>query len=133
MFSKDRRFKTTAYNTIILLTVDPNDAIPIKSDPKQVSKRKSTDTEIKDPEKKPKIDDKEKEKEGRKEKGKRDRKRSETKVEVDGTIETHTLLSPKTPPGDPPEPEELIKVILSPNYSSLIIEQNLLCYCYFWK
>jgi regulator of Ty1 transposition protein 103 len=67
--------------------------------PKKVSKRKSTDVEAKEPEKKPKI-----------EKPKQERRRSETKVEVDGQIETHTTLSPKTPPGDPPEPEELIKV-----------------------
>lgn len=66
---------------------------------KKASKRKS-ETEAKEPEKKPKV-----------EKEKKERRRSETKVEVDGTIETHTTLSPKTPPGDPPEPEELIKVI----------------------
>lgn len=68
--------------------------------PKKVSKRKSIDNEPKEPEKKPKV---EKEKD-------RQRRRSETKVEVDGQIETHITLSPKTPPGDPPEPEELIKV-----------------------
>ncbi|CAG4962728.1 unnamed protein product [Colias eurytheme] len=73
--------------------VDPNDAIP-----KKVSKRKSTDTEAKDPEKKPKLE--------------REKRYSETKVEVDGKIETHITLSPKTPPGDPPEPEELIKALL---------------------
>ncbi|KAL0822349.1 hypothetical protein ABMA28_004446 [Loxostege sticticalis] len=76
--------------------VDPNDALPAK----KASKRKS-ETEAKEPEKKPKV-----------EKEKKERRRSETKVEVDGTIETHTTLSPKTPPGDPPEPEELIKALL---------------------
>lgn len=40
---------------------------------------------------------------------KRERKKSETYV-VNGLVETHVTLSPKTPPGDPPEPEELIKV-----------------------
>ncbi|XP_035445082.1 regulation of nuclear pre-mRNA domain-containing protein 1B [Spodoptera frugiperda] len=77
--------------------VDPNDALP-----KKVSKRKSVDVEaVKTPEKKAKI-------EGR---SKHERRRSETK-EVDGHLETHTTLSPKTPPGDPPEPEELIKALL---------------------
>lgn len=32
-------------------------------------------------------------------------------VEVDGKVETHVHLSPHTPAGDPPEPEELIKAI----------------------
>ncbi|KAI4469976.1 cyclin-dependent kinase inhibitor-related protein [Holotrichia oblita] len=43
----------------------------------------------------------------------RDYKKTETEVtvEVDGTIETHVHLSPRTPAGDPPEPEELIKAI----------------------
>ncbi|KAK9722135.1 CID domain [Popillia japonica] len=43
----------------------------------------------------------------------RDHKKTETEVtvEVDGTIETHVHLSPRTPAGDPPEPEELIKAI----------------------
>ncbi|XP_063828311.1 regulation of nuclear pre-mRNA domain-containing protein 1B [Ostrinia nubilalis] len=76
--------------------VDPNDAVP-----KKVSKRKSADTETKEPEKKPKI-----------EKESRERRHSETKVEVDGHIETHITLSPRTPPGDPPEPEELIRALL---------------------
>ncbi|XP_059053904.1 regulation of nuclear pre-mRNA domain-containing protein 1B [Achroia grisella] len=77
--------------------VDPNDAIP-----KKVSKRKSVENnEPKEEKKKPKLD-----------KERHERRRSETKVEVDGQIETHTTLSPKTPPGDPPEPEELIKALL---------------------
>lgn len=29
----------------------------------------------------------------------------------DGSVETHVHLSPRTPAGDPPEPEELIKAI----------------------
>ncbi|KAF5301748.1 hypothetical protein FQR65_LT08730 [Abscondita terminalis] len=41
------------------------------------------------------------------------RKKIETEVtiEVDGTMETHVHLSPKTPASDPPEPEELIKAL----------------------
>lgn len=79
--------------------VDPNDAIPNK-----VIKRKSTDTEPKEPEKKTKLEEKIERKQ--------ERRRSETTVEVDGQLETHITLSPKTPPGDPPEPEELIKALL---------------------
>lgn len=41
-----------------------------------------------------------------KERGKRET------VEVNGAIETHVILSPKAPAGDPPEPEELIKALL---------------------
>lgn len=43
----------------------------------------------------------------------RERKKSENEVlvEVDGKLETHVQLSPHTPAGDPPEPEELIKAI----------------------
>ncbi|CAH2981437.1 unnamed protein product [Chilo suppressalis] len=70
------------------------------AEPKKVIKHKSTDTETKEPEKKPKI-----------EKQKQEKRRSETKVEEKHN-ETHTTLSPKTPPGDPPEPEELIKALL---------------------
>ncbi|CAH0761328.1 unnamed protein product [Diatraea saccharalis] len=76
--------------------VDPNDAVP-----KKVGKHKSTDTETNEPEKKPKV-----------EKQKKERRRSETKSETEKPNETHTTLSPKTPPGDPPEPEELIKALL---------------------
>ncbi|XP_058463864.1 regulation of nuclear pre-mRNA domain-containing protein 1B [Malaya genurostris] len=36
--------------------------------------------------------------------------KSET-IEVNGKVETHVTLSPHLPEGDPPEPEELIKVI----------------------
>lgn len=39
------------------------------------------------------------------------RKHSETEIEVEGTKEVHITLSPRTPPGDPPEPEELIKAL----------------------
>lgn len=35
----------------------------------------------------------------------------EVTVEVNGMVETHVQLSPHTPAGDPPEPEELIKAI----------------------
>ncbi|KAF5288190.1 hypothetical protein FQA39_LY03958 [Lamprigera yunnana] len=35
----------------------------------------------------------------------------EVTVEIDGTVETHIHLSPKTPATDPPEPEELIKAL----------------------
>ncbi|CAK1544946.1 unnamed protein product [Leptosia nina] len=78
--------------------VDPNDAIP-----KKVSKRKSTDVDNKSQGKKQKTEKTEKTEK---------RRYSETKIEVDGKIETHITLSPKTPPGDPPEPEELIKALL---------------------
>lgn len=83
---------------LLVILVDPNDAIPPK---KERKKRKSVDVEVvaKEPEKKAKIEAR----------AKQERRRSETK-EVDGHLETHTTLSPKTPPGDPPEPEELIKV-----------------------
>lgn len=37
--------------------------------------------------------------------------KSETTIEVNGTVETHVTLSPHQPEGDPPEPEELIKVL----------------------
>lgn len=43
---------------------------------------------------------------GAKERGKRET------IEVNGAIETHVILSPKAPAGDPPEPEELIKALL---------------------
>lgn len=36
--------------------------------------------------------------------------KSET-IEVNGKVETHVTLSPHLPDGDPPEPEELVKVI----------------------
>lgn len=39
------------------------------------------------------------------------RRHSETEVEVEGTKEVHITLSPRTPAGDPPEPEELIKAL----------------------
>ncbi|KDR17745.1 regulation of nuclear pre-mRNA domain-containing protein 1B isoform X1 [Zootermopsis nevadensis] len=44
----------------------------------------------------------------------RERKKSETEVEieVDGMKELHVTLSPRTPAGDPPEPEELIKALM---------------------
>lgn len=45
-------------------------------------------------------------------KEKKERKKSETEVEVDGTKELHVTLSPRTPGGDPPETEELIKALM---------------------
>lgn len=56
------------------------------------------------PKKKPKNDIEKKEK--------KERKKSETEVEVDGTKELHVTLSPRTPAGDPPETEELIKALM---------------------
>ncbi|CAG2057439.1 unnamed protein product [Timema podura] len=41
----------------------------------------------------------------------RSRSESEVEVEVDGMKELHVTLSPRTPAGDPPEPEELIKAL----------------------
>lgn len=43
----------------------------------------------------------------------KEKKKSENEVtyEVDGMVETHVHLSPHTPAGDPPEPDELIKAI----------------------
>lgn len=58
----------------------------------------------------------------------RERKKSETEVEVevDGMKELHVTLSPRTPAGDPPEPEELIKALLVreqfPNGSKLLVK-----------
>ncbi|XP_066598963.1 regulation of nuclear pre-mRNA domain-containing protein 1B [Prorops nasuta] len=44
---------------------------------------------------------------------KKERKKSETEIiEVDGTKELHVTLSPRTPAGDPPETEELIKALM---------------------
>lgn len=40
----------------------------------------------------------------------RERVKSET-IEVNGTVETHVILSQHIPAGDPPEPEELIKAL----------------------
>lgn len=37
--------------------------------------------------------------------------KTEVTIEVNGKVETHVTLSPHQPDGDPPEPEELIKVI----------------------
>lgn len=62
------------------------------------------DAAILPPKKKPKNDIEKKEK--------KERKKSETEVEVDGTKELHVTLSPRTPAGDPPETEELIKALM---------------------
>ena len=50
----------------------------------------------------------------------RERKKSETEVEVevDGMKELHVTLSPRTPAGDPPEPEELIKALLVSSFQT---------------
>ncbi|XP_031781850.1 regulation of nuclear pre-mRNA domain-containing protein 1A isoform X2 [Nasonia vitripennis] len=68
----------------------------------------STSEPIKDsgtpPKKKPKLDNEKKDK--------KERKKSETEIEVDGTKELHVTLSPRTPGGDPPETEELIKALM---------------------
>lgn len=37
--------------------------------------------------------------------------KTETEVNQDGTKEVHIRLSPQAPPRDPPEPEELIKIL----------------------
>ncbi|PSN30137.1 Regulation of nuclear pre-mRNA domain-containing protein 1B [Blattella germanica] len=52
----------------------------------------------------------------------RERKKSENEVEVevDGMKELHVTLSPRTPAGDPPEPEELIKALLVRKHLSLL-------------
>lgn len=44
---------------------------------------------------------------------KSEKKKSDTEitVEIDGIVETHVHLSPRTPANDPPEPEELIKAL----------------------
>lgn len=68
-----------------------------------MSKRKTTETEPKVSEKKPKLEEKVKEK--------KERKKSESKSNSNESHnDSHTTISPNTPPGDPPEPEELIKV-----------------------
>ena len=36
----------------------------------------------------------------------------ETEIEIHGTKELHVTLSPRTPVGDPPETEELIKSLM---------------------
>ena len=57
-------------------------------------------------------------------KEKKERKKSETEVEVDGTKELHVTLSPRTPGGDPPETEELIKALMVNNIFILILIEN---------
>ncbi|KOB75571.1 Regulation of nuclear pre-mRNA domain-containing protein 1B [Operophtera brumata] len=95
------------------VAVDPNDALPAEKTEKTVSKRKSTpaDTEAKEPENPI-------EKKKKKSEPKHERRYSETTVEVDGTIETHITLSPRTPPGDPPESDELVKALLELEHSA---------------
>ncbi|XP_039284135.1 regulation of nuclear pre-mRNA domain-containing protein 1B [Nilaparvata lugens] len=48
----------------------------------------------------------------KKERLKEKRRTQEEEVEVDGMKEVHITLSPRTPVGDPPEPEELIKALV---------------------
>lgn len=57
-------------------------------------------------------------------KEKKERKKSETEVEVDGTKELHVTLSPRTPAGDPPETEELIKALMVNIYYTNIMMRN---------
>ncbi|RZF39609.1 hypothetical protein LSTR_LSTR001130 [Laodelphax striatellus] len=52
------------------------------------------------------------EKKKEKVKEKRRKQQEEEVVEVDGMKEVHITLSPRTPVGDPPEPEELIKALV---------------------
>lgn len=42
----------------------------------------------------------------------RDWAKAEKEIEVEGMKELHVTLSPRTPPGDPPEPEDLIKALI---------------------
>lgn len=62
-------------------------------------------------------------------KEKKERKKSETEIEVDGTKELHVTLSPRTPGGDPPETEELIKSLM---VSTILIDKNIFknWYCF---
>ncbi|XP_011297343.1 regulation of nuclear pre-mRNA domain-containing protein 1B [Fopius arisanus] len=59
-----------------------------------------------------KKSDKKSDKRSDKKSNKKERKKSETEIEVDGTKELHVTLSPRTPAGDPPETEELIKALM---------------------
>nr|CAD7267702.1 unnamed protein product [Timema shepardi] len=75
-----------------------------KKDEKKKESRKET--------KKVAVSAPEPEKKGREqERLSRSRSESEVEVEVDGMKELHVTLSPRTPAGDPPEPEELIKAL----------------------
>ncbi|XP_015112361.1 regulation of nuclear pre-mRNA domain-containing protein 1B [Diachasma alloeum] len=60
----------------------------------------------------PKKSDKKSDKKLDKKSDRKERKKSETEIEVDGTKELHVTLSPRTPAGDPPETEELIKALM---------------------
>ncbi|RLU23604.1 hypothetical protein DMN91_003809 [Ooceraea biroi] len=69
-------------------------------------------------------------------KEKKERKKSETEVEVDGTKELHVTLSPRTPAGDPPETEELIKALMNLNlirFVLLVELQSALCLLFFFR
>lgn len=55
---------------------------------------------------------------------KKEKKKSETEIEVDGTKELHVTLSPRTPAGDPPETEELIKALMVITISKNINRTN---------
>lgn len=74
---------------------------------KKVESEKDTVPSQTPPKKKAKIEVEKVKKE------KKERKKSETEVvEIDGTKELHVTLSPRTPAGDPPETEELIKALM---------------------
>lgn len=79
--------------------VDPNDA-----ELSTATKRKTADADIKETEKKPRLEEKAREK--------KERRRSESKSISESHSDRHSSVSPKTSPGDPPEPEELIKALL---------------------
>ncbi|XP_045450697.1 regulation of nuclear pre-mRNA domain-containing protein 1B [Melitaea cinxia] len=79
--------------------VDPND-----EELSTATKRKTTDADIKETDKKPKLEEKSREK--------KERRRSESKSISESHNDRNSSVSPKTSPGDPPEPEELIKALL---------------------
>ena len=63
----------------------------------------------------------------------RERKKSETEteVEVDNLKEIHLTLSPRTPGGEPPEPEEIIKALMVSKMSFNNQVNNVLQYSFY--